>query len=60
MIHWRFLRDLVQHFYEYIIDVVKGCSFQSERDALSLCRNKTLEKVERDPNYKTHLPRRCS
>ena len=34
------LRDPVQHFDESIIDVVKGCSLQSERDALSLCRNK--------------------
>jgi len=38
------LRDLVQHFYESIIDasiidVVKACSLQSERDALSLHRN---------------------
>jgi hypothetical protein len=48
------LRDLVQHFYEAIIDasiidpsiidpsiidVVKACSHQSERAALSLHRN---------------------
>ncbi len=43
------LHDLVQHFYEAIIDasiidpsiidVVKACSHQSERAALSLHRN---------------------
>ena len=37
------LRDPVQHFYEYIIDRVKVCSLQSERDALSLYRNKFVK-----------------
>ena len=46
------LRDPVQHFWEYIIDVVKRRSPQSKRDVSSLYRNKIFEKVKHDPNEK--------